>query len=67
MWVAMGEVRMSNGQMASDAVFTPIVTALETQVAQLDALGAHVAAAHLDAAIHQLRFDGLLAQQTNRV
>lgn len=39
--------------------FAPIVEALETQIMQLDALGAHIAAAHLDAAIHQLRFEDL--------
>jgi hypothetical protein len=34
-----------------------ILAALETQLAALDAIGAHLAAAHLDAAIAQLRRD----------
>ncbi len=34
-----------------------ILAALEEQLAALDAIGAHIAAAHLDAAIHQLRLD----------
>jgi len=34
-----------------------ILAALETQLAALDAIGAHLAAAHLDAAITQLRRD----------
>ncbi len=32
-----------------------IITVLELQLKQLDALGAHIAAAHLDAAIQHLR------------
>ena len=47
-------------------VFSPIVTQLESQVAQLDAMGAHVAAAHVDAAIQQLRFDGIQAVEKAR-
>ena len=39
--------------------FAHIVAALESQIDQLDAIGAHIAAAHVDAAIQQLRFDGL--------
>jgi hypothetical protein len=34
-----------------------ILAALEQQLAALDGLGAHIAAAHLDAAIQQLRRD----------
>ncbi len=33
----------------------PIIAALEKQLARLDDLGAHIAAAHLDAAIQHLR------------
>ena len=33
----------------------PILAALEDQLAALDRIGAHIAAAHLDAAIQQLR------------
>lgn len=57
---------MAHVSQAGASVFTPILNTLESQVAQLDAMGAHVAAAHLDAAIHQLRFDGLVAQQNAR-
>ncbi|MEM8725360.1 MAG: hypothetical protein AAGE86_07550 [Pseudomonadota bacterium] len=35
----------------------PILAVLEGQLAQLDRLGAGIAAAHLDAAIQQLRID----------
>jgi hypothetical protein len=35
----------------------PILAALEQQLCRLDQLGAHIAAAHLDAAIQQLRLD----------
>lgn len=35
----------------------PIVEALQRQLAELDRIGAHKAAAHLDAAIAQLRRD----------
>jgi hypothetical protein len=34
-----------------------ILAALEDQLAALDAIGAHIAAAHVDAAIQQLRAD----------
>jgi hypothetical protein len=34
-----------------------IIATLELQLAALDALGAHIGAAHLDAAIQQLRLD----------
>jgi hypothetical protein len=34
-----------------------ILAALEQQLAALDAIGAHIAAAHVDAAIQQLRAD----------
>jgi hypothetical protein len=34
-----------------------ILAALEQQLAALDRIGAHIAAAHLDAAIQQLRRD----------
>lgn len=34
-----------------------ILAALEQQLAALDRIGAHIAAAHVDAAIHQLRAD----------
>lgn len=43
--------------------FAPIVASLESQALQLDELGAHVAAAYLDAAIHRLRFEGLRMAQ----
>ncbi|WP_427968893.1 hypothetical protein [Altererythrobacter sp.] len=50
---------MENGANTRAAeAFGPIVAALETQISQLDELGAHVAAAHIDAAIHLLRFQG---------
>ncbi|MBE5072780.1 hypothetical protein IM511_00500 [Erythrobacteraceae bacterium E2-1 Yellow Sea] len=39
--------------------YTPIMSALEEQLNQLDAMGAHIAAAHLDAAISQLHLDRL--------
>jgi hypothetical protein len=35
-----------------------ILKALEQQLIALDAIGAHIAAAHVDAAIQQLRADG---------
>lgn len=34
-----------------------VLAVLEQQLALLDHLGLHIAAAHLDAAIHQLRLD----------
>jgi hypothetical protein len=34
-----------------------VLAALEQQLAALDRIGAHIAAAHVDAAIHQLRAD----------
>ncbi|MFY8047971.1 MAG: hypothetical protein ACOVNS_04050 [Erythrobacter sp.] len=34
-----------------------IIATLEQQLAALDAIGAHIGAAHLDAAIQQLRLD----------
>jgi len=34
-----------------------VLAALELELANLDRLGAHIAAAHLDAAIQQLRLD----------
>lgn len=34
-----------------------ILATLETQLVALDRIGAHIAAAHLDAAIQQLRLD----------
>lgn len=40
-----------------DATALPILAALETQLFALDTLGAHIAAAHVDAAIQQLRRD----------
>jgi hypothetical protein len=36
-----------------------ILAALEEQLAALDRIGAHIAAAHLDAAIQQLRLSGI--------
>ena len=39
--------------------YLPIMSALEEQLNQLDAMGAHIAAAHLDAAISQLQLDRL--------
>ena len=41
----------------------PIVQALETQLGTLDRLGAHIAAAHIDAAINQLRRDQVVELQ----
>jgi hypothetical protein len=41
-----------------------ILAALEQQLAALDIIGAHIAAAHVDAAIQQLRVD--LARQSMR-
>ena len=40
-----------NGRMCD------VLAALEQQLVALDKLGAHIAAAHVDAAIHQLRRD----------
>jgi hypothetical protein len=40
-----------------DADAHHILAALEQQLAALDRLGSHIAAAHLDAAIQQLRLD----------
>jgi hypothetical protein len=40
-----------------DSGANAILAALEQQLAALDALGAHIAAAHVDAAIQQLRRD----------
>lgn len=57
---------MTSASQAGVTVFTPIVSKLESQVAELDAMGAHVAAAHLDAAIHQLRLDGMAAKLNAR-
>ena len=37
--------------------FAPILASLESQAVQLDELGAHVAAAYLDAAIMRLRLE----------
>ncbi|WP_324075627.1 MAG: hypothetical protein RSE14_02260 [Erythrobacter sp.] len=34
-----------------------IITSLEAQLCALDTMGAHIGAAHLDAAIQQLRLD----------
>jgi hypothetical protein len=34
-----------------------VLAALEQELANLDRMGAHIAAAHLDAAIQQLRLD----------
>ncbi|RNJ62933.1 MAG: hypothetical protein EDM03_00330 [Porphyrobacter sp. IPPAS B-1204] len=48
----------------SDTTALAVLTALEQQLAALDSLGAHIAAAHVDAAIQQLRAD--LARQTMR-
>lgn len=45
--------------MESVERYTPIMSALEEQLNKLDALGAHIAAAHLDAAISQLHVDRL--------
>lgn len=42
-----------------------ILAALEVQLAALDRLGAHIAAAHCDAAIAQLRLD--MARAQNRI
>ncbi|MEL6529174.1 MAG: hypothetical protein AAGK01_06345 [Pseudomonadota bacterium] len=50
---------MNEGQNArfSIAEIAPILTVLEQQLASLDRIGATIAAAHLDAAIQQLRID----------
>lgn len=45
---------LSTGQSGAVRV-VDILCVLEQQLANLDALGAHIAAAHLDAAIQQLR------------
>jgi hypothetical protein len=37
--------------------FASILAELETQLGRIDTLGAHIAGAHLDAAIGQLRLD----------
>ncbi|MDJ0641370.1 MAG: hypothetical protein QNJ15_01000 [Erythrobacter sp.] len=42
---------------AGDVNVAAILAVLEHQLAQLDRLGAGIAAAHLDAAIQQLRLD----------
>ncbi len=42
-----------------------ILNILETQLSALDSAGAHKAAAHLDAAIQQLRRDEIVLQVTN--
>jgi hypothetical protein len=42
---------------SSDTDAHAVLIALETQLAALDRLGARIAAAHLDAAIQQLRTD----------
>lgn len=44
---------------------TPIISKLERALDQLDLIGTTIAAAHLDAAIHQLRRDQ--AQIANRL
>jgi len=44
--------------------FAPIVATLENHVAELDQLGAHIAAAYLDAAIHRLRFEDVQLRKT---
>jgi hypothetical protein len=41
----------------SDTAVPCILAALEEQLAALDRIGARIAAAHLDAAIQQLRID----------
>lgn len=40
-----------------DTGVNAILAVLEEQLSALDAIGAHIAAAHLDAAIQQLRLD----------
>lgn len=45
-------------------VYARILTTLETQLASLDDAGAHKAAAHLDAAIQQLRRDQAVLKTT---
>ena len=52
---------MSKKKSASTACeqYARILSALEAQLASLDRAGAHKAAAHLDAAVHQLRRDQL--------
>jgi hypothetical protein len=42
---------------SNDAGAHHIIAVLEQQLAALDKRGAHIAAAHLDAAIQQLRLD----------
>lgn len=49
---------MREGKDAAER-FKPIMSALEDQLSQLDAMGAHIAAAYLDAAICQLQVDRL--------
>lgn len=45
------------GTMPQDACALSILSQLEAQLAALDLIGAHIAAAHVDAAIQQLRRD----------
>ncbi|WFL76987.1 hypothetical protein P7228_13460 [Altererythrobacter arenosus] len=46
---------MTFGTGEGGAIVAPIIAALESHLAQLDELGAHIAAAYLDAAIQHLR------------
>lgn len=46
---------MTPGIEENRATIAPIIAALESHLTQLDQLGAHIAAAYLDAAIQHLR------------
>ena len=41
----------------ADRDYAPILTTLERQLSELDRMGSMIAAAHLDAAIQQVRLD----------
>jgi hypothetical protein len=55
----LGFIEVSDLLPASDkgALLEAVLTALEEQLARLDALGARIAAAHVSAAVEHLRLD----------
>ncbi len=59
----MGIIALKHATLSPFAQYARIGAALEEQLAALDRAGAHKAAAHLDAAIHQLRRDARVLRE----
>jgi len=60
---SLGGSELNKVVIPHSETFAPILATLESQASRLDELGAHIAAAYLDAAIHRLRFEDIRLHQ----